>query len=71
MNIIVIMIGVFFFGYGIYVAVIRKKSPEKLGKYTAMKEKFGSSKGNIIHIIFYTVLPIVVGIGIIMSAILK
>jgi len=56
-----IIIGVFAIAFGIYVAIIRVKNPKKLGKYQAMIDKFGN-KGKTLHIIFYTVLPIIAGI---------
>ena len=62
MNIITVILGLFCIGYGIYTAIIRTKSPEKFGKLDAMKKKFGDKAGIIIHVIFYTVLPILVGI---------
>jgi Ni/Fe-hydrogenase subunit HybB-like protein len=52
-----IIIGILCIGYGIYVAIVRVKSPEKLGKYEAMKAKFGDIAGKILHIIFYTIVP--------------
>ena len=57
-----INIGVLCICYGIYTAIIRIKSPEKLSKYTAMKDQFGDTAEKIIHITFYTVLPILFGI---------
>jgi translation elongation factor EF-1beta len=59
---IFIGLGVLCIGYGIYTGIVRVKSPEKLGKYDAMKERFGNTAGKIIHTISYTVLPIVFGI---------
>jgi hypothetical protein len=56
-----IIIGVFAIAFGIYTAIVRVKNPEKFGKYKAMIDKFGS-KGKILHIVSYTVVPIVVGI---------
>jgi hypothetical protein len=55
-------IGVLCIGYGIYMAIVRSKSPEKLGKYEAMKKRFGETAGKIIHIVSYSVLPIIFGI---------
>ncbi|GMO36038.1 MAG: hypothetical protein Ta2B_16140 [Termitinemataceae bacterium] len=63
-------IGVLCVGYGIYMAIIRSKSPEKLGKYEAMKKRFGDTPGKIIHIISYTVLPIIFGIVMIFRGVL-
>ncbi|GMO61966.1 MAG: hypothetical protein Ta2G_21420 [Termitinemataceae bacterium] len=67
-NILYGILGLFGIGYGIYTAIIRKKTPEKLGKIGPMKERFGDKTGNIIHIIAYTVMPILVGIIFAISA---
>jgi hypothetical protein len=62
MNIIAIVLGVFSIGYGVFSAIIRVKSPEKFGKLEAMKKKFGDKTGNVIHVVFYTFIPISAGI---------
>jgi hypothetical protein len=48
--------------YGVYTMTMRTRSPEKFGKLKAMKDKYGDSNGLAIHIMAYTVVPIVVGI---------
>jgi hypothetical protein len=62
MDLVTITIGVVISLYGIYTLMMRIKSPEKFGKLSAMKDKFGDTAGNTIHIIAYTVLPIVSGV---------
>ena len=62
MNIITIIFGAFCIGYGIFTAIMRVKSPEKFGKLEAMKTKFGGKTGTIIHIVFYSFLPILAGV---------
>jgi len=62
---LIIVGGILCIAYGIYMAIIRVKSPEKLGKYETMKNKFGDVTGKIIHIVSYTVLPILFGIAMI------
>lgn len=57
-----VIIGALCIGYGIYVAIVRMKFPEKLGKYESMKNRFGESRGKMFHTIAYTVLPTVFGI---------
>ncbi len=61
MNLVTIGIGLLIFLYGLYTMILRIKSPDKLGKLKAMKDKFGDNTGNILHIIAYTVLPIIFG----------
>lgn len=62
MDVVTIGIGGVICLYGIYTLTMRTRSPEKLGKLTAMKDKFGDSTGMAIHIVAYTVVPIVMGI---------
>jgi hypothetical protein len=62
MNILTIVLGLLCIGYGIYTAIMRAKAPEKFGKLEAMKKKFGDKTGQIIHIVSYTIVPILAGI---------
>ena len=62
MNIMAIVLGVLCIVYGIFTAVMRERSPERFGKLETMKKKFGDKKGKVIHIVSYTVVPIVAGI---------
>lgn len=68
MNIVSLVLGVLCIGYGIYTAIARRKTPEKFGKLEAMKKKFGDKTGVIIHIISYTIVPILAGIIFIIAA---
>jgi hypothetical protein len=70
MNIITLALGIIFFGFGVFSIILRIKSPEKFGKLEAMKNKFGDRGGIVIHIIFYSVLPILAGIVFIVCGIL-
>jgi len=56
--------------FGVYTLLLRNKSPEKLGKLGPMKKFYGEKKGQIIHIITYTVAPIVFGIIMLVKGIL-
>ena len=62
MNIMAIVLGVLCIVYGVFTAVMREKLPERFGKLEAMKKKFGDKKGKVIHIVSYTVVPILAGI---------
>ncbi|QQO09937.1 hypothetical protein [Breznakiella homolactica] len=62
-------LGVLVIFYGIYTAVIRLKSPEKLGKYQAMKERYGDNTGKLLHVLSYTVVPIILGAVLICRAV--
>jgi hypothetical protein len=70
MNVITLSLGIILFGFGIFSIILRIKSPEKFGKLEAMKNKFGDEGGMLIHIIFYSVLPILAGIVFIVCGIL-
>jgi hypothetical protein len=69
MNITTVIIGVAAILFGLYTAFLRAKQPGKLGKLEAMKKKFGATAGNLVHLIAYTVLPLVVGAVFIFSGI--
>ncbi len=61
MNITTVIIGVAAILFGIYTLYLRIKSPEKLGKLNAMKDKFGNGIGTAIHLIAYSLIPLAVG----------
>ena len=70
MNIFTLVLGIVLFGYGAFSIILRIKSPEKFGKLEAMKKNFGNKGGMAVHIIFYSILPILAGIVFIVSGIL-
>jgi len=70
MNIFDLVLGIVIFGYGIFSFILRIKSPGKFGKLEEMKKQFGNKGGMTIHIIFYSILPILGGIVFILSGIL-
>jgi hypothetical protein len=49
---------------------MRIRSPEKFGKLDAMKEKFGDKAGQVIHVVSYTILPLLAGITFLVSGFL-
>ena len=49
-------------GYGFYYLIMRQFAPEKLTKLQSMIYEFDTKKAVILHIIGYTVMPIVAGI---------
>ena len=57
------LIGVFALGFGVVTLVLRFVKPDALGKQKAMRAKFGDGPGTAIHVIAYTILPIVVGVA--------
>ena len=48
--------------YGVFTGYARFKTPEKFRKLEAMKAFWGEKPGLVIHLVAYTVVPIVVGI---------
>jgi hypothetical protein len=69
MNPVTILIGVAALGYGIYTAYIRSANSTRFGKLEAMKKQWGESTGKNIHVVAYTVVPILFGIVMIVAGI--
>ncbi len=61
MNTTTVFIGGAAILFGLYTAFLRAKQPEKLGKLEAMKKQFGAAAGNFVHLIAYTIMPLIVG----------
>lgn len=58
-----LILGIFALGYGLYTTSMRVANKFQTSeKLTQMKIKFGEKAGNIIHLVFYTVLPLALGI---------
>lgn len=62
MNFVLLGIGIAAISFGCYSVYARKAHPEKLGKLQAMKLKWGEDKGELLHLIGYTISPIIVGV---------
>ena len=62
MNIPTILIGIAALLFGIYTIYIRSASPDKLGKLKAMKENLGEKRGALIHLVFYSIIPVIFGV---------
>jgi hypothetical protein len=61
-NIVTCLIGIMGIGYGIYTFIMRKKSPGSFWKLEPMKKFWGEKLGYGIHVVGYTVVPILVGL---------
>jgi len=48
--------------YGLYTLIVRHFTPEKFPKLQSMKENYGDQMGMSIHIVGYTVGPVVAGL---------
>lgn len=57
-----LVIGIFALGFGLYTLILRMTDPSKFGKLQAMKKLYGETAGNVVHIIAYTLLPLLIGI---------
>lgn len=61
MNIITVIIGVGAIVFALYTGFLRARQPAKLGKLQAMKKQLGVTAGTLVHLIAYTILPLVAG----------
>jgi hypothetical protein len=62
MNPVTVLVGIAAIGYGLYTAWARRTRPERFRKLDPMKKFWGARGGQVVHIVGYTVMPIVVGI---------
>jgi len=61
MDPISLLIGVAAAGYGIYTLFLRHSKPDSFGKLKAMKDTMGETTGSLVHLIAYSIIPIIVG----------
>ncbi len=69
MNWITVGVGVAGILFGVYTLIIRITAPDKFSKLKAMKDLWGDKVGLAVHVIGYTVVPIMVGISFVRSGI--
>jgi len=62
MDPVTVCLGVAAMGYGAYTGLARRAKPAQLGKLEAMKRFWGERAGVAVHVVGYTVVPIVLGI---------
>lgn len=71
MNYTNLAIGIFALGFGLLTLILRITGKTgKLTKLEKMKESYGEKKGNLIHLFFYSIMPIILGIVLIVSAVI-
>ncbi len=56
------VLGVLAIVYGIYSYIQRKTAPEKIEKLQTMIERNGEKMGHSIHLVGYTIMPIIAGL---------
>ncbi|MFO7537704.1 MAG: hypothetical protein R6X32_06550 [Chloroflexota bacterium] len=69
MSPVTILIGIAALCFGLYTAYLRATNPSKLGKLKAMEQQWGGNTGRTIHLIAYSVIPILFGIVTIVAGI--
>ena len=62
MNPVTVGVGVAAIAYGLFTLVARIKRPEMFKKLAPMKERWGPNAGLAIHVVGYTVIPIIFGV---------
>ena len=61
MNPFTVLLGFALVCYGLYTAWARRAKPEQFRKLDAMKRFWGEKNGQLVHIVGYTVVPILSG----------
>ena len=61
MNPVTVGIGTIAILYGLFTAYLRATNPSSFKKLDAMKKMWGDKGGMMVHVIAYTVVPIVAG----------
>ena len=67
MELITIGIGIVVLWFGLFTSMLRQKSPEKLKTLEPMKQKFGDKPGQFLHILAYSIIPIILGVYLLLS----
>lgn len=62
MDPVTVGIGVAAIAAGVYTAIARVKSPNQFWKLEPMKQRYGGKAGFVVHVIGYTVIPILFGV---------
>ncbi len=62
MNVVTVGIGVAAVLYACYTLYLRTQDSSKFGKLQAMKERFGDSTGSALHLVAYSIVPLIFGV---------
>lgn len=68
MDIANILIGSGAIFFGVYTFYLRQRDPSKFKKLDPMKKFWGEKLGLVIHVVGYSVLPIIFGVSILLNA---
>ena len=61
------ILGVALIGYGIFTLIARFRAPQMFWKLKPMQGWAGKGPGMVIHVLAYTVLPVVLGLGLLLA----
>ena len=61
MDIPSLILGVLAAGFGLVTIIVRFVKPESFRKLQRMQETWGKGTGTLVHVVFYSILPIAVG----------
>ena len=67
MDPVTVLIGVAAMAYGLYTAWARRAKPEQFKKLESMKKAWGETGGQMVHIVGYTLAPIIVGVVLVLG----
>jgi hypothetical protein len=62
MNIPTVVIGIAALLFGIYTMYVRSTNPDKFGKLKAMQAHFGKKGGALLHLVIYSIIPVIFGV---------
>jgi len=62
MNPISLGIGAASVAFGVYTLILRARRPDKFAKLEAMQKAWGRTLGTIIHVVAYSVVPLLFGV---------
>ena len=72
MDVFSMLIGMFAVVFGCFTLFARRgQNRDMLKKLTAMRERYGDKTGSLIHILFYSILPIACGFLIIAVSLIR
>jgi hypothetical protein len=66
-----LLLGIAAVAYGLYTLYARATSPNKFAKLEVMKKQWGERGGTIVHVVCYSVVPIIAGLALIASSLLS